>query len=80
MEEDRLCSSEDEREIFERFRIANDEFFSKKAEFFKNIKSQYAENLEKKQKLVEKAKQLADSTEWKKTGDKLIQMQREWKT
>ena len=65
--------------IFERFRIANDEFFSKKAEFFKNIKSQYAENLEKKQKLVEKAKQLADSTEWKKTGDKLIQMQREWK-
>ena len=65
--------------IFERFRIANDEFFCKKAEFFKNIKSQYAENLEKKQKLVEKAKQLADSTEWKKTGDKLIQMQREWK-
>lgn len=65
--------------IFERFRIANDEFFSKKAEFFKNIKSQYAENLEKKQKLVEKAKLLADSTEWKKTGDKLIQMQREWK-
>ena len=65
--------------IFERFRIANDEFFSKKAEFFKNIKSPYAENLEKKQKLVEKAKQLADSTEWKKTGDKLIQMQREWK-
>ena len=65
--------------IFERFRIANDEFFSKKAEFFKNIKSQYAENLEKKQKLVEKAKQLADSTDWKKTGDKLIQMQREWK-
>ena len=65
--------------IFERFRIANDEFFSKKADFFKNIKSQYAENLEKKQKLVEKAKLLADSTEWKKTGDKLIQMQREWK-
>lgn len=52
--------------IFERFRIANDEFFSKKAEFFKTIKSQYAENLEKKQKLVEKAKALADSTEWKK--------------
>ena len=65
--------------IFERFRIANDEFFSKKADFFKNIKSQYAENLEKKQKLVEKAKLLADSTDWKKTGDKLIQMQREWK-
>ena len=66
--------------IFERFRIANDEFFSKKAEFFKTIKSQYAENLEKKQKLVEKARALADSTEWKKTGDKLVQLQKEWKT
>ena len=66
--------------IFERFRIANDEFFSKKAEFFKTIKSQYAENLEKKQKLVEKAKALADSTEWKRTGDKLVQLQKEWKT
>ena len=66
--------------IFERFRIANDEFFSKKAEFFKTIKSQHAENLEKKQKLVEKAKALADSTEWKKTGDKLVLLQKEWKT
>ena len=66
--------------IFERFRIANDEFFSKKAEFFKTIKSQYADNLAKKQKLVEKAKALSESTEWKKTGDKLIQLQREWKT
>ena len=65
--------------IFERFRIANDEFFSKKAEFFKDIKSQYAENLEKKQKLVEKAQELADSTDWKKTGDKLIQLQKDWK-
>lgn len=65
--------------IFERFRIANDEFFSTKAEFFKSIKSQYAENLEKKQKLVEKAKELADSTDWKKTGDKLVQLQKDWK-
>ncbi len=65
--------------IFERFRIANDEFFSKKAEFFKAIKEKYAENLEKKQKLVEKAKALADSTEWKKTGDMLIALQKEWK-
>ncbi len=65
--------------IFERFRIANDEFFSTKVEFFKSIKSQYAENLEKKQKLVEKAKELADSTDWKKTGDKLVQLQKDWK-
>ena len=65
--------------IFERFRTVNDTFFTKKAEFFKTLKSLYAENLEKKKILVEKAQELADSTEWKKTGDKLVALQKEWK-
>lgn len=65
--------------IFERFRIANDKFFNKKAEFFKGLKDTYSANLEKKQQLVNKAKELADSTDWKKTGDKLIALQKEWK-
>ena len=66
--------------IFERFRTINDVFFSKKAAFFKELKSQYSSNLEKKQELVKKAQQLADSTDWKKTGDKIIALQKEWKT
>ena len=66
--------------IFERFRTINDVFFSKKAEFFKELKSQYSSNLEKKQELVKKAQELADSTDWKKTGDKIIALQKEWKT
>ena len=66
--------------IFERFRTINDVFFSKKAEFFKELKSQYSDNLEKKQELVKKAQELADSTDWKKTGDKIIALQKEWKT
>lgn len=65
--------------IFERFRTANDIFFAKKAEFFKSLKEQYAANAEKKKALVEKAQALADSTDWKKTGDKLIALQKEWK-
>ena len=65
--------------IFERFRTINDTFFGKKAEFFKNLKAQYAENVEKKQALVKKAQELSDSTEWKKTGDKIIALQKEWK-
>ena len=66
--------------IFERFRTINDVFFSKKAAFFKELKSQYSSNLEKKQELVKKAQELADSTDWKKTGDKIITLQKEWKT
>lgn len=66
--------------IFERFRTACDDFFSKKAEFFKNMKQQFAENADKKRALIEQAKALQDSTEWKSTSDKLIALQKEWKT
>lgn len=66
--------------IFERFCAACDDFFSKKAEFFKNMKQQFAENADKKRALIEQAKALQDSTEWKSTSDKLIALQKEWKT
>lgn len=66
--------------IFERFRAACDDFFGRKAAFFKELKKQFAENAEKKKALVEKAQALADSTEWKSTSDKLIALQKEWKT
>ena len=66
--------------IFERFRTACDVFFSRKADFFKAMKEKYAQNAEKKKELVEKARQLSDSTDWKSTADKLIALQKEWKT
>ncbi|MBR4921118.1 MAG: DUF349 domain-containing protein [Prevotella sp.] len=66
--------------IFERFRAACDDFFGRKAEYFKGIKDTFKENAEKKRALIEKAKALQDSTEWKSTSDKLINLQKEWKT
>lgn len=65
--------------IFERFRIANDKFFSSKAEYFKELKSEYAANADKKRALIEKARTLAESTEWRKAGDQLVNLQKEWK-
>lgn len=66
--------------IFERFRAACDNFFARKAEYFKTMKDAFKENAEKKRALIEKAKALQDSTEWRSTGDKLIALQKEWKT
>ena len=66
--------------IFERFRAACDNFFSRKAEYFKDIRQKFAENAEKKKALVEQAKALQDSTDWKATTDKIIALQKEWKT
>ena len=66
--------------IFERFRSACDDFFSRKAQFFRGLKDTFKENADKKRALIEKAKALQDSTDWKSTGDKLIGLQKEWKT
>lgn len=66
--------------IFERFRAACDDFFGRKAEFFKNMKQQFQDNIDKKKALVEQAQALQDSTDWKQTSDKLIALQKDWKT
>ena len=66
--------------IFERFRAACDDFFARKTEHFKNLKEVFKENADKKRALIEKAKALQDSTDWRSTSDKLIALQKEWKT
>ena len=66
--------------IFERFRATCDDFFARKADYFKTLKENFRENADKKRALIEKAKALQDSTDWKATSDKLIALQKEWKT
>lgn len=65
--------------IFERFRAACDKFFMAKADYFKNLKSTFAENAEKKRALIAKAHELEDSQDWKKTSEEFIQLQKQWK-
>lgn len=66
--------------IFDRFRTVCDDFFGRKAEFFKALKENFAENIKKKKDMVAQAQALMDSTDWKATSDKLIKLQKEWKT
>ncbi len=66
-------------QLFERFRRSCDAFFAAKATFYKGVKDGQSENLAKKIKLCEKAEALKDSTEWRKTTDQFISLQREWK-
>ena len=67
------------QKIFERFRAACDTFFSKKGEFFKQAKTDMTANLEKKTALCEQAEALKDSTDWKVTGDKMAELQKQWR-
>ena len=66
--------------IFERFRAACDDFFGRKAQYFKGLKDTFKENADKKRALIEQAKALVDSTDWKSTSDKFVALQKEWKS
>ncbi len=66
--------------LFKRYRSACDRFFEAKNEYYRRIKEELQNNLEKKRLLVEKAEQLKNSEEWRSTTDKLISLQKEWKT
>ena len=68
------------QKIFDRYRKVCDTFFTAKADFYKETKNILIQNADKKKALCENAEALKNSTEWKETGDKLIQLQKEWKT
>lgn len=73
------ASKKENQKIYARFRAANDKFFERKRIFYTEYKDGMAANTERKLAIVEKAEALKDSTEWKKTTDALIQLQKEWK-
>ena len=65
--------------IFERFRVACDNYFSRKSEFYKSIKQDMDKNLELKKALIEKAESMKDSADWKETTKAFVELQSEWK-
>ncbi|MBQ9185953.1 MAG: DUF349 domain-containing protein [Bacteroidales bacterium] len=73
------ASKKENQKVYARFRAANDKFFERKRVFYAEYKDGMSVNAERKLAIVEKAEALKDSTEWKKTTDALIQLQKEWK-
>lgn len=66
--------------LFARFRAVCDAFFTAKAEYYRSTREEYAANIERKTALCEQAEALQDSTDWHETTDKLVELQKEWKT
>jgi len=74
------ASRKSNNQLFARFRATCDSFFAAKAEFFKTMKKSLADNLAAKNRLCEQAEALVDSTEWRKTSDAFVELQKQWKT
>ncbi len=74
-----FATKKENQKIYDRFRAACDAFFGRKREYYSAVKDNMSANLEKKQALIEQAEALKDSTEWKKTTDQYIALQKQWK-
>ena len=74
-----FATKKENQKIYDRFRAACDKFFERKRKHYTTIKDSMSANLEKKQAIIEQAEALKSSTEWKKTADQLIALQKQWK-
>ena len=74
-----FASKKENQKVYDRFRAACDKFFSRKREFYNEYKDNINANLDKKVAICEMAEALKNSTEWKKTAEKLIELQQQWK-
>ena len=74
-----FATKKENQKIYDRFRAACDKFFERKREHYTTIKDSMSANLEKKQAIIEQAEALKSSTEWKKTADQLIALQKQWR-
>ena len=73
------ATRKENQKIYERFRAANDKFFERKKAFYAQYKDVMSANVELKMAIIEKAESLRDSSEWKKTTDVFIDLQKQWK-
>ncbi|MBN1251167.1 MAG: DUF349 domain-containing protein [Bacteroidales bacterium] len=75
-----FAPKKDNNKIYSRFRKACDIFFNNKREFYSKSREEEIENLKKKEELCIQAESMQDSTDWRKTSDLYINLQKKWKT
>ena len=74
-----FATRKENQKVYDRFRAACDKFFERKRASFSEFKDSMNENLAKKMAIIEEAEALKDSTDWKATSDRLIELQKQWK-
>ena len=67
------------QQIYDEYRSICDKFFKSKTQFYKQMRDELQQNLQKKRSLLEQAEALKDSEEWKEATDKLVKLQKQWK-
>ncbi len=74
-----FATRKENQKIYDRFRAACDKFYTRKRASLTEFKDSMNANLEKKMAIIAEAESLKSSTDWKATGDRLIELQKQWK-
>jgi len=61
------------------FRTECDSFFAYKKAFFDQLRSGFDAIVTQKEQIIAQANQLKESTDWKKTSEQLVALQKKWK-
>ena len=74
-----FATKKENQKIYDRFRAACDAFYGRKRDYYSQFREEMEANVEKKLELIKAAEELKSSTEWKKTTEKFIELQKQWK-
>ena len=74
-----FATKKENQKIYDRFRAACDAFYGRKRDYYSQFREEMEANVEKKLGLIKAAEELKSSTEWKKTTEKFIELQKQWK-
>ena len=74
-----FATKKDNQKIYDRFRAACDAFYGRKRDYYSQYRGEMEANVEKKLGIIKMAEDLKSSTEWKKTTEKFIELQKQWK-
>ena len=66
-------------EVWQLFRTECDSFFANKKAFFDQLRSGFDAIVTQKEQIIAQANQLKESTDWKKTSEQLVALQKKWK-
>lgn len=72
-------NNKDNKIAWNKFQETLNTFYSNKKNYYKDKKIENRKKIEKMKNICTQAEKLQNSTEWKKTSNKLIALQKEWK-
>lgn len=75
-----FAPKKDNNKIYDRFRLACNNFFEVKHNFYAEAKDDMAKNLDIKNSLCERAEAIAEREDWAKATEELLALQAEWKS